>query len=104
GLTGDTGPTGVTGPTGLPGATGPTGDTSSRTANYLYVYDTTNQLISVGSAVIFNTTGPKTGSALTHVAGTDNIVINMAGTYVAEFNLTAVQANQFSFALNGTPI
>lgn len=41
---------------------------------------------------------------MTHVAGTENIIINIAGTYVAEFNLTAVQANQFSFALNGTPI
>ncbi|HDR4464908.1 TPA: hypothetical protein QCP98_005824 [Bacillus cereus] len=60
--------------------------------------------MSVGSAITFNTNGPIIGAALTHIAGTENIIINITGTYVAEFNLTAVQANQFSFSLNGTPI
>ncbi|TKJ01321.1 hypothetical protein FC695_19390 [Bacillus cereus] len=72
--------------------------------NYLYTYDTTNQLVAVGSAVTFNTNGPIVGTAFTHVAGTANIVINTLGTYVAEFTLTASQQNQFSFALNGIPI
>ena len=55
-----------------------------------------NQAVAVGSAITFNTNGPITGTAFTHVAGTPNIVINTLGTYVAEFTLTAVQANQFS--------
>ncbi|PFU36465.1 hypothetical protein COK69_03190 [Bacillus cereus] len=60
--------------------------------------------MAVGSAVSFNTNGPIIGSALTHVAGTTNIIINTIGTYVADFMLTAIQANQFSLALNGVPI
>ncbi|WP_255302344.1 collagen-like protein, partial [Bacillus cereus] len=93
--------TGVTGPTG---PTGPTGVTGLGFTNYLYTYDTTNQLVAVGSAITFNTNGPIIGTAFTHVAGTSNIIINTLGTYVAEFTLTAVQANQFSFELNGIPI
>ncbi|WP_171053861.1 collagen-like protein, partial [Bacillus cereus] len=104
GSTGTTGPTGTTGATGATGITGPTGNNVSGITNYLYTYDTTNQLIAVGSAVSFNTNGPKIGSALTHVAGTTNIIINTIGTYVADFTLTAIQANQFSLALNGVPI
>ncbi|KIU76448.1 triple helix repeat-containing collagen [Bacillus thuringiensis Sbt003] len=61
---------------------GPTGNNVSGITNYLYTYDTTNQLIAVGSAVSFNTNGPIIGSALTHVAGTTNIIINTIGTYV----------------------
>ncbi|PGR55025.1 hypothetical protein COC49_30485 [Bacillus cereus] len=52
----------------------------------------------------FSTNGPIIGTGLSHVAGTANIIINTIGTYVAEFILTVSQTNQFSFALNGTPI
>ncbi|MBG0967091.1 hypothetical protein F3I01_29075 [Bacillus sp. SRB1LM] len=58
----------------------------------------------VGSAVSFNTNGPIIGSALTHVVGTTSLIINTIGTYVADFTLRAVQANQFSLMLNGVPI
>ncbi|HHY2677443.1 TPA: collagen-like protein, partial [Bacillus toyonensis] len=72
--------------------------------NYLYVFDTTNQSIVVGGNVTFNTNGPIIGTALTHISSTGNIIINTIGTYVAEFQLVASRENQFSFALNGTPI
>ncbi|MDZ4454846.1 collagen-like protein, partial [Bacillus cereus] len=96
GITGSTGNTGTTGTTGDSRITGPTGNNVSGITNYLYTYDTTNQLIAVGSAVSFNTNGPKIGSALTHVAGTTNIIINTIGTYVADFTLTAIQAKLLS--------
>ncbi|WP_333563872.1 collagen-like protein, partial [Bacillus cereus group sp. BY9-3LC] len=104
GSTGTTGATGSTGPTGPTGSTGPTGAASVGLTNYLYVFDTTNQTIAVGSSVTFNTNGPITGTALSHITGTGNIIINTLGTYVAEFQLQASRENQFSFALNGTPI
>ncbi|PGB03737.1 collagen-like triple helix repeat-containing protein [Bacillus toyonensis] len=86
------------------GHTGPTGTTGVELTNYLYVFDTTNQSIIVGGNVTFNTNGPIIGTSLTHVTGTGNIIINTVGTYVAEFQLEASRENQFSFALNGTPI
>ncbi|PDY20782.1 collagen-like triple helix repeat-containing protein [Bacillus cereus] len=107
GATGSTGPTGFTGstgPTGSTGSTGPTGAASVGLTNYLYVFDTTNQSIAVGSSVTFNTNGPITGTALSHITGTGNIIINTLGTYVAEFQLQASRENQFSLQLNGTPI
>ncbi|KMQ06520.1 triple helix repeat-containing collagen [Bacillus cereus] len=104
GTTGTTGATGSTGTTGATGSTGPTGAASVGLTNYLYVFDTTNQTIAVGSSVTFNTNGPITGTALSHITGTGNIIINTLGTYVAEFQLQASRENQFSFALNGTPI
>ncbi|MGX7628835.1 collagen-like protein [Bacillus thuringiensis] len=104
GFTGTTGATGSTGTTGATGSTGPTGAASVGLTNYLYVFDTTNQTIAVGSSVTFNTNGPITGTALSHITGTGNIIINTLGTYVAEFQLQASRENQFSFALNGTPI
>ncbi|PFB92213.1 hypothetical protein CN296_28415 [Bacillus cereus] len=58
----------------------------------------------MGGNVTFNTNGPIVGTALTHITGTGNIIINTIGTYVAEFQLEAARENQFSFALNGTPI
>ncbi|WP_257144182.1 hypothetical protein [Bacillus cereus] len=84
------------------GATGPTG--ASGLTNYLYTYDPTNQSVTVGSAITFNTNGPIVGIALSHVAGTTNFIINTIGTYIAEFTLTTVQANQLSFVLNNAPI
>ncbi|PES20658.1 flagellar hook-length control protein FliK, partial [Bacillus cereus] len=107
GFTGSIGPTGFTGstgPTGSTGSTGPTGAASVGLTNYLYVFDTTNQSIAVGSSVTFNTNGPITGTALSHITGTGNIIINTLGTYVAEFQLQASRENQFSLQLNGTPI
>ncbi|WP_142312050.1 collagen-like protein, partial [Bacillus cereus] len=104
GSTGTTGSTGSTGPTGSTGSTGPTGAASVGLTNYLYVFDTTNQSIAVGSSVTFNTNGPITGTALSHITGTGNIIINTLGTYVAEFQLQASRENQFSLELNGTPI
>ncbi|PGR78529.1 collagen-like triple helix repeat-containing protein [Bacillus cereus] len=104
GSTGPTGSTGSTGPTGSTGSTGPTGAASVGLTNYLYVFDTTNQSIAVGSSVTFNTNGPITGTALSHITGTGNIIINTLGTYVAEFQLQASRENQFSLQLNGTPI
>ncbi|OTZ55147.1 collagen-like protein, partial [Bacillus thuringiensis] len=104
GPTGSTGSTGPTGSTGHTGSTGPTGAASVGLTNYLYVFDTTNQSIAVGSSVTFNTNGPITGTALSHITGTGNIIINTLGTYVAEFQLQASRENQCSFALNGTPI
>ncbi|MCU4997906.1 collagen-like protein [Bacillus cereus] len=104
GLTGVTGPTGDTGSTGITGPTGVTGPAGVGLTNYLYIFDTTNQSIVVGGSVTFNTNGPIIGSAFTHIAGTGNITINTRGTYVAEFQLEAARENQFSFALNGTPI
>ncbi|MDA2384109.1 NTTRR-F1 domain [Bacillus cereus] len=96
--------TGATGITGVTGVTGPTGIGELILTNYLYTFDTTNQAVTVGNAVVFNTNGPLVGAALTHTVGTANIVINQVGTYVANFTLTAVQANQFSFVLNGVSI
>ncbi|MGF1438516.1 collagen-like protein [Bacillus thuringiensis] len=104
GSTGPTGATGSTGHTGSTGSTGPTGAASVGLTNYLYVFDTTNQSIAVGSSVTFNTNGPITGTALSHITGTGNIIINTLGTYVAEFQLQASRENQFSLELNGTPI
>ncbi|MGG2015468.1 hypothetical protein [Bacillus sp. S10(2024)] len=89
------------GPAGSTGATGPAG---LGLTNYLYTFDTTNQSVAVGSNVTFNTNGPIIGTALTHIAGTGNIIINTLGTYLAEFQLMATRENQFSFELNGTPI
>ncbi|MEG7924862.1 collagen-like protein [Bacillus cereus] len=104
GSTGPTGSTGHTGSTGSTGSTGPTGSAGVGLTNYLYVFDTTNQSIVVGGNVTFNTNGSIVGTALTHITGTGNIIINTIGTYVAGFQLEAARENQFSFALNGTPI
>ncbi|MFK4354564.1 hypothetical protein ABH964_003911 [Bacillus sp. RC92] len=104
GITGSTGSTGITGSTGPTGSTGITGSTGLGLTNYLYTFDTTNQSVAVGGNVTFNTNGPIVGTALTHIAGTGNIIINTLGIYVAEFQLASSRENQFSLELNGTPI
>ena len=101
------GPIGATGATGATGAAGPAGPAGpaglTATNDYAYVYNTDAQVVAVEANINFNLNGLIT-SAFTHAPGTDTISINSAGTFLASFNVSAVEPSQFTMYLNGAPI
>ena len=97
GPTGSTGQTGATGPTGQTGATGATGTTLLA---YGYVYNTSAQIVPVGTDVTFDTNGPLFGG-ITHITPTASIGIPAAGTYSITFFTSGTTPNQFTLFING---
>lgn len=72
------------------------------TAAYAHVYHNRNQRVDGGEAVKFDFTGPTAG--ITHTAGTAELRIEKAGTYLAHFTITSCEENQFALYLNGNLI
>lgn len=52
----------------------------------------------------FNTNGPIGGTAISHVPGSTDIILNETGVYSATYMVSAAAQNQFSLWLNGTVI
>jgi hypothetical protein len=90
GMKGPTGPQGPMGPTGEQGSLGPVGETGAMGAtglslanNYLYAYDSTNQVIAVINtfqAITLSTNGVLEG--WTHPPGSADFTCSQDGTYL----------------------
>ncbi|HDR8033298.1 TPA: collagen-like protein [Bacillus cereus] len=116
GPTGDPGPTGATGdpgptgPTGDLGPTGPTGPTGPLTvANNATVSNATNVALAGNASVPFVTNNVINGTAITHAAGSTDIVLAPNQTYYAIWNsntnsLAAGELRAFALYLNGTQL
>ncbi|HDR4604155.1 TPA: collagen-like protein, partial [Bacillus cereus] len=110
GPTGPTGATGATGPTGPTGATGPTGPTGPLTvANNATVSNATNVALAGNASVPFVTNNVINGTAITHAAGSTDIVLAPNQTYYAIWNsnansLAAGELRAFALYLNGTQL
>jgi hypothetical protein len=122
GLTGNNGPAGPTGPSGANGAAGPTGPSGANgingsngatgatgpsgvagTSEYAYVYNTSNQFVTLGASVSFNTNGPMSAN-ITHNPGSSFIFILSSGVYKIEYSVTSLQECQFSIYHNGVSV
>lgn len=114
GVTGATGATGVTGATGatgatgvgLAGATGATGATGPEVAsNFLYVYNTSAEVVPVAGVVIFSNSGPAVGIT---AIGSTAFVISTSGTYLLEFHVRGTPSTSgpvvFQLDQNGVQI
>jgi hypothetical protein len=101
-----TGPAGGSGATGAAGATGATGARGPAGAagqpNYGYVYNLTGETVWIESAVIFDSNGPLAG--FTHLAGSTNIGVVAAGTYLVDFSVSGTQVDQFALFDNGAAV
>ncbi len=94
GPTGATGPSGPTGPTGATGSTGPTGP-CCRADQILTAYSTPAKPGTNGGALVFDQNGLINGTAITHTAGSANIVLQQTGYYSVSFSTTlAPQKNE----------
>lgn len=101
GATGPTGSTGATGPSeGPTGATGATGPTGSNVIGFVDIFNFAPQTVAVGAAITFDTNGA-ISAGFSHVAGSADLVIGVAGTYLVSFTVAGAQANQFSVFVNG---
>lgn len=104
GPTGPSGANGINGTNGATGATGVTGPTGSAGAGeYAYIYNTTNQFVTLGNAVSFSSNG-LLSSGITHNPGSSFIFINVAGVYKIEYGTTSVQECTFSVYQNGVSV
>lgn len=84
GATGNPGATGATGPTGLQGPTGTTGETGGAFSDFAYIYNTGAQSVAQNASITYSANGILSGG-ISHSAGTANITIGTAGTYVILF-------------------
>lgn len=84
GKRGKRGPRGHTGASGLP--------------NYGYIYNVSAQSVDVESDIVFDSNGLLVG--ITHVAGSNQIFFNQAGTYRIDFSLSATARNEFALFVN----
>lgn len=80
GMNGATGPTGATGSSGTNGATGATGQVAS---NFIYVYNTSAEVLAADGVVTFSNAGPATGIT----DASDAVVLSTDGTYLLEFHV-----------------
>ncbi|MBD8496954.1 collagen-like protein [Paenibacillus arenosi] len=109
GATGATGPAGATGATGV-GVTGPTGPTGPLvTANNATVFNPINVAVGANGSVPFSDNGTINGTAISHVAGSTDILLDPNQTYYATWNanantLAAGQLRAFALFLNGVQI
>ena len=106
GATGATGPTGVTGPTGATGPTGVTGTTGATgaIADYVYIYNTSAEIVPSGIITVFDTNGPMT-PGFTYSAGSGLVFANNAGVYSIQFSVTESSgAAQFAIFGNGVQL
>jgi hypothetical protein len=60
-------------------------------------------VVAIEADVLFSNNGVLS-AGIAHVAGTSTIVVTSAGVYEIEFNISAVEPNQFSLFLNGAPV
>ncbi len=97
GATGSTGATGVTGTTGVTGAPG-----TGTSTEYAYIFNTGSQVVGTDGDVSFSNDGP--GGAVTHLAGSPVMFMNISGVFEIDFSVTAVEPNQFAIYVNGNPI
>ncbi|WP_242263153.1 collagen-like repeat preface domain-containing protein [Bacillus cereus group sp. BfR-BA-01511] len=107
GPTGPTGATGATGPTGLTGATGPTGPLT--VANNATVSNLATIPVAGNASVPFVTNNVINGTAISHTAGSTDIVLAPNQTYYAIWNsnansLAAGELRAFALYLNGTQL
>ncbi|TVX94088.1 collagen-like triple helix repeat-containing protein [Paenibacillus agilis] len=109
GATGADGATGATGATGV-GVSGPTGPTGPLvTANNATVFSSVNVAVAGNASVPFSTNGTINGTAISHVAGSTDILLDPNQTYYATWNanantLAAGQLRAFALFLNGVQI
>lgn len=104
GATGATGPAGPTGPTGSTGATGVTGPTGATGAGaispeFLSAYSTPAHSGTSGTALVFDQNGVSYGNAISHQAGSSEVVIREPGYYEVSFHGTLGPASGVNFPL-----
>ena len=88
------GPPGPTGPAGPPG---PPGTPAESGFVYCLVEGAT---VAIGADILFDSNGPLT-SGITHVLGTSQITVAVAGKYQVLFSVSGVEPNQFAIFVNG---
>lgn len=104
GPTGPSGANGINGSNGATGVTGPTGPSGSGGASeYAYIYNTSNQFVTLGSAVTFSNNGPMSAN-ITHNPGSSFIFINVSGVYKIEYGTTSLQECTFSIFQNSVTV
>lgn len=111
GPTGATGSTGATGPTGgttgATGAAGATGATGPQLTNSAHVYNLTTIITTIAKQpVALSNNGVITGTDITHVAGSPDILLAGGHTYFVthSVNMTNNTPPAMFLALNGAPV
>jgi BclA C-terminal domain len=95
--------TGATGATGLTGATGATGPAGSGSLDYGYIYNLTNEVVPLETAVTFTDNGLGT-AGFSHALGSSELQVINAGIYKVTFSVSGTEPNQFALFLNGVPV
>lgn len=98
GVAGVAGAAGAAGPNGIAGIPGIGGVSA-----YAYIYNLSPQTVPQLGAVTFDSNGPITPNAFTHVTGSANITILLPGIYLVNFSISGVEPNQFTLFVNGVP-
>lgn len=93
---GDPGQTGAQGPQGEQGVAGQNG----KVTDYAYIYNNGDQTVPKGSSVAFDSNGRIAGTAISHVAGSQNIIISEPGDYQVSFALIGAPDNRFALLVN----
>ena len=96
GVMGAQGNAGVAGPVGPQGPAG-----GGASLGYASVYNRAAQTVAVEAPILFDSNGPLLG--ISHALSSPSIVVAAAGTYAVNFNVSSVQANQFTLFVNGVP-
>lgn len=113
GATGPTGPQGPQGPAGnngLDGATGPIGPmgpmgpAGGGSAQYAYIYNQSDQVVAPEADIDFSKNGIIKNEVVFHAPGASEIIMNTSGDYMIWFNVTGMEANQFTLYQNNTPV
>ena len=71
--------------------------------DYAYIYNITEQEVEENEAVEFSSNGSLSGS-ITHIAGSENIVINRTGVYLINFYVNSDDDSRITVYRNGEPI
>jgi BclA C-terminal domain/Collagen triple helix repeat (20 copies) len=103
GADGADGPQGADGADGDDGADGVAGPPGPAVSEYAYIYNLTPRTVAIDDPYAFDTNGAMT-TGITHVIGTSEITLNVAGTYKVSYTLTAEEANQMALFLGEAPI
>lgn len=95
GVAGAAGAAGAAGIAGIPGIGG--------ISAYAYIYNLSPQIVAPLADITFDSNGPITTTAFTHIIGSAGITILQAGTYLVNFSVSGVETNQFALFVNGIP-
>lgn len=101
------GPTGATGTTGATGAAGATGATGPQLTNSAHVYNLTTIITTIANQpVALSNNGVITGTDITHVAGSPDILLAGGHTYFVthSVNMTNNTPPAMFLALNEAPV